>query len=134
VGVAKKQSFVSRRRFLDYSLLELHGGIYLQNCKEASKLIQDIVAESLLADGAYDSTEIIQLTEKRGLQVVISPRKNRKSKRTYDKHLYELRHLVETAIPHLKRRRSIATRYAKNSVSFLAGVQIRYIAVWASIL
>jgi len=29
------------------------------------------------------------------MQVVIPSRKNRRSKRVYDKHLYELRHLVE---------------------------------------
>ena len=68
------------------------------------------------------------------MQVVIPPRKNRKSKRIYDKHLYKLRHLVGNAILHLKRWRSIATRYAKNTALFLAGVQIRYIAAWASIL
>jgi len=33
------------------------------------------VAESPLADGAYDSNEIIQLAEKRGMQVVIPPKK-----------------------------------------------------------
>ena len=95
---------------------------------------QDIVAESLLADGAYDNNEIIQLAEKRGMQVVIPPRKNRKPKRTYDKHLYKLRHLVENAILHLKRWRGIATRYVKNTASFLARVQIRCIAMWTSIL
>jgi len=104
------------------------------DCKEAPKLIQDIVAESLLAGGAYDSNEIIQLAEKRGMQVAIPPRKNRKFKCAYDKHLYKLRQLVGNEILHLKRWRGIATRYAKNSASFLAGVQIRCIAMWASIL
>jgi len=68
------------------------------------------------------------------MQVVIPPRKNRKSKRTYDKHLYKLRHLVENAILHLKRWGGIVTRYAKNTASFLVGVQIRCIAMWVSIL
>ena len=104
------------------------------DCKEASRLIQDLVAEYLLADKAYDSDEIIKIAEKRGMKAVIPPKKNRKSPRLYDKDLYKLRHLVENAILHLKRWRGIATRYAKTAASFLAGVQIRCIAIWARIL
>ncbi|MCP5505399.1 MAG: IS5 family transposase [Chlamydiales bacterium] len=104
------------------------------DCKEASKLIQDIVAEYLLADKAYDTEEIIKKAEEQSMQIVIPPRRNRKSKRLYDKDLYKLRHLVENAILHLKRWRGIATRYAKTTASFLAGVQIRCIAMWVDIL
>ena len=104
------------------------------DCKEASKLIQDIMAEYLLADKAYDSDEIIKKAEEQGMQIVIPPKKNRISKRLYDKDLYKLRHLIENAILHLKRWRGIATRYAKTTASFLAGVQVRCIAIWAGIL
>jgi len=97
-------------------------------------LIQDIVAEYLLADKAYDTEEIIKKAEEQSMQIVIPPKKNRKSKRLYDKDLYKLRHLVENTILHLKRWRGIATRYAKTTASFLAGVQIRCIAMWAEIL
>lgn len=47
--------------------------------------------------------------------------------------LYKLRHLVENAFLHLKRWRGIATRYAKNTASFLAAVHMRCIAIWAGI-
>lgn len=97
-------------------------------------MIQDIVAEYLLADKAYDTEEIIKKAEEQSMQIVIPPKKNRKSKRLYDKDLYKLRHLVENTILHLKRWRGIATRYAKTTASFLAGVQIRCIAMWAEIL
>ncbi|MDG4606039.1 MAG: transposase [Candidatus Contendobacter sp.] len=50
-----------------------------------------------------------------------------------DEDLYKLRHRVETAFLHLKRWRGIATRYAKNTASFLAAVQSRCIALWANI-
>ncbi|MFH1915229.1 MAG: IS5/IS1182 family transposase, partial [Pseudomonadota bacterium] len=53
--------------------------------------------------------------------------------RDYDKYLYKIRHLVENAFLHLKRWRGIATRYAKNSASFLAAIHIRYISLWAGI-
>ena len=45
------------------------------------------------------------------MAAVIPPRKNRTTQRPYDEDLYKLRHLVENAFLHLKRWRSIATRY-----------------------
>jgi len=41
---------------------------------------------------------------------------------------------TKNAFLHLKRWRDIATRYAKNTASFLAAVHIRCIAIWANIL
>ena len=64
---------------------------------------------------------------------VIPPRKNRKDQREYNKEIYKKRHLVENAFLHLKRWRGIATRYAKNTASFLTAVQIRCIALWANL-
>jgi transposase len=68
------------------------------------------------------------------MQPTIPPRKNRKIQREYDKDRYRRRHLIENAFLHLKRWRGIATRYAKNTASFLAAVQIRCLALWANIL
>jgi transposase len=103
------------------------------DCTQASRLIEGITAEHLLADRGYDSDAIVEQANKQGIQAVIPPRKNRKHQRAYDKELYKLRHLVENAFLHLKRWRGIATRYAKNTASFLAAVQIRCIALWANI-
>ena len=96
-------------------------------------MIEDLTAEQLLADKGYDSNAIVEQAEKQGMKAVIPPRKNRKTARRYDKALYKLRHLVENAFLHLKRWRGVATRYAKNTASFLAAVQIRCIALWAEI-
>lgn len=68
-----------------------------------------------------------------GMNPVIPPKKNRIVQRDYDKELYKARHLVENAFLHLKRWRGIATRYAKNTSSFLAAIHIRCIALWAAI-
>jgi transposase len=87
----------------------------------------------LLADKGYDSDALVEKARAQGVQVVIPPRKNRKQPRTYDKALYKLLHLVENAFLHLKRWRGIATRYAKNSASFVAAVQIRCLALWLHI-
>jgi len=69
-----------------------------------------------------------------GMQIVISPKRNRKFQREYDEHLYKLRHLVENSFLHLKRWRGIATRYAKNTASFVAAIQMRCILLWANVL
>ena len=90
-------------------------------------------AEYLFADKGYDVNYIIDHAEDLGMEIVIPPRKNRIDKREYDKDLYKLRHIVENTFLHLKRWRGIATRYAKNSLSFLAAVQIRCLSLWLTI-
>jgi len=97
-------------------------------------LIDGIDAEFLLGDKGYDTKDIINAAIAAGMQVVIPPKKNRKEQREYDSELYKLRHLVENAFLWLKRWRGIATRYAKNTASFLAAVQIRCIAIWLNVL
>ena len=96
-------------------------------------MIEGITAEHLIADKGYDSETIVEQATSRGMHVVIPPRKNRTTLRSYDQDLYKLRHLVENAFLQLKYWRGIATRYAKRSASFLAAVQIRCIALWAAI-
>ena len=96
-------------------------------------MIEGLTAGYLLADRGYDSNEIIEKAREQGMTPVIPPKKNRKKQREYDEALYKVRHLVENAFIHLKRWRGIATRFAKNTPSFLASVQIRCIALWAGI-
>ena len=103
------------------------------DCTQARQLIEGLTADYLLADRGYDSDAIVEQANQQGMIPVIPPRKNRKILRHYDKDLYKIRHLVENAFLHLKRWRGIATRYAKNSKSFLAAVHIRCIALWAEI-
>ena len=103
------------------------------DCTQAIALIDGFTAEKLLADKGYDTDEILAQAEKQGMETVIPPKKSRKEQRGYDKELYKARHLIENAFLHLKRWRGIATRYAKNTASFLAAIQIRCIFLWASI-
>ena len=97
-------------------------------------MIDGISAGWLSADKGYDSNEIVEKAISQNINVVIPPKKNRKNQRDYDKYLYSLRHLVENTFLHLKRWRGIATRYAKNTSSFIASVQIRCISLWLDIL
>lgn len=103
------------------------------DCTQGARLIEGLSAEYLLADRGYDSNAIIEAAQSQGMSVVIPPKKNRTEQRDYDKALYKYRHLVENAFMHLKKWRGIATRFAKNTSSFLAAVQIRCIVLWAKI-
>lgn len=97
-------------------------------------MIEGLSADYFLADRGYDSNAILEQAKNQGMTPVVPPKKNRIEQREYDEELYKLRHLVENAFLHLKRWRGIATRYAKNTASFLAAVRIRCIALWANIL
>ena len=100
---------------------------------QASFLIEGISAEHLLADKGYESDAILFQLKQQNINPVIPPKSNRKKPWPFDKDLYKLRHLVENAFLHLKRWRGIATRYAKNTASFLAAVHIRCLAIWGEI-
>jgi transposase len=102
------------------------------DCTQAIALIDGLSAEYLLADRGYDSDAILGHAKVQGLSCVIPPKKNRKVQRVYDKEIYKERHLIENAFLYLKQWRGIATRYAKNSSSFLAAIHIRCIDLWAS--
>ena len=97
-------------------------------------MIEGLSADYFFADRGYDSNAILEQAKNQGMTPVVPPKKNRIEQREYDEELYKLRHLVENAFLHLKRWRGIATRYAKNTASFLAAVRIRCIALWANIL
>ena len=106
----------------------------VHDATKAIELIDNISAEHLLADRAYDANLIIEYAQELGMKVQIPPKKNRIIQRYYDKYIQKLRHLVENAMLRLKEWRGIATRYAKNENSFLAAVHIRCMMMWAKIL
>jgi transposase len=65
-----------------------------------------------------------------GKTVVIPPKSNRRSPRTYDRDLYKARHLVENFFARLKQFRAIATRYDKTARNFLAAIYLAASVVW----
>ena len=103
------------------------------DCTQAGRLIEGLSADSLLANRGYDSNALIDQATNQNMAPVIPPKKNRFVQRSYDEELYKLRHLVENAFLHLKRWRGIATRYAKNTASFLAAVHIRCLVLWLNV-
>ena len=105
----------------------------MADSRQAENFIQGRKAEHLLADKAYDTDAIIIQFKIDKIQMVVPAKRNRKEQRDYDKELYKSRHLVESAFLYLKRWRGIATRYFKNSASFLAAIQIGCLDLWLKI-
>ena len=94
-------------------------------------MLPDLEAEALIADKAFDADKrVIEPLTAAGKTVVIPPKSNRRSPRTYDRDLYKARHLIENFFARLKQFRAIATRYDKTAQNFLAAVYLAASVVW----
>jgi transposase len=97
----------------------------------ADVLLPGMAANTVLADKAYDAdARVIEPLSQAGKTVVISPKCNRKEQRSYDKHLYKARHLIENFFCKLKQFRAIATRYDKTARNFLAAIHFAATTIW----
>lgn len=89
---------------------------------QAKSLLEGLKADAVLADKGYDADALIDSIQVAGATAVIPPRRNRVVQRSYDRHLYKERNLVERFFNRIKQFRRIATRYeklARNYLSFL---------------
>lgn len=84
----------------------------------------------VIADRAYDAQAFLHLINQLGAVAVIPTRKNRKSPRNYDSHLYKERHLVECAINKLKYYRRIFSRFEKLASRFLGFLSLAASLIW----
>jgi transposase len=85
----------------------------------------------VIADKGFDADErVIEPLRKAGKTPVIPPKRNRKTPRDYDKHLYKARHLIENFFCRLKQFRAIATRYDKTARNFLAAIHLAAAIIW----
>jgi transposase len=93
-------------------------------------LIEDLPAEAVMADTAYDSDKIRQAIANKGALAVIPNNPSRARKHSLDTHLYAQRHLVECCISKLKQFRRVATRFEKTARNYLAVVTLAAIVLW----
>ena len=97
----------------------------------ADHLLPDMKADLLIADKAFDAdARVIGPLAEAGKATVIPPRANRRIDRTFDRHLYKARHLIENFFAKLKQFRAIATRYDKTARNFLAAVHFAASVIW----
>jgi transposase len=97
----------------------LTGG-QVADCTQAIPLLGDRKYGALLADKGYDSNAIVEHAISDGAIAVIPPKKNRKIRRKYDKHLYKERHKVECLFGFLKHYRRLFSRFEKLASRFKA--------------
>ena len=88
------------------------------------------MAETVIADTAYDADYIRQIVAEMSAEAVIPSSPSRSRKYPLDKHLYAQRHLVECCISKLKQFRRVATRFEKTARNYLAVVTIAAIVLW----
>lgn len=97
----------------------------------ADALLPQMKADILLADKAFDADKrVIEPLVTAGKTPVIPPKANRKIQRTFDKEMYEARHLMENFFCKLKQYRAIATRYDKTARNFLAAIHLAAAVIW----
>jgi len=96
----------------------------------ALSLLEGLSAEVVIADKGYDSDRIVAAIGHMGAQAVIPPRCHRLTPRSYDRHLYKERNLIERMFNRLKNFRRVSTRYDKTALSFLSFLQLAAIYLW----
>ena len=96
----------------------------------AHDLIAGFAPGAVLGDKGYDADPLAEAVETSGAAVVIPPKRNRKSPRTYDRDLYKERNKIERFFNKLKQFRRVATRYDKLLVNFMGFVKLAAIAIW----
>jgi len=84
----------------------------------------------VVADKAFDADSLLDRIAAMKAQAIIPPRSNRKHIRSYDKHVYKSRNLVERFFARIKQFRRIATRYDKLASRFAAFVSIAAAFIW----
>ena len=105
----------------------------------ADVLLNELAADTLLADRAYDADKrVLERLEQQGKTAVIPPKRNRTIVREYDQELYKARHLVENFFAKLKQYRAYAfggakiyaTRYDKRARNFLGAIHLAAAIIW----
>lgn len=93
--------------------------------------MEECDAQTLIADKAYDADDrVIDKLKEQNIEAVIPPKRNRKVRRDYDKHIYKMRHLIENFFCKIKQFRAIATRYDKLDSSFLGAIFLTASLIW----
>ena len=95
----------------------------------ASELLGDIHDAYVVGDSAYSSKRLIEELRGRGCEVII-PSQPTHRYRSFDRHTYRERRLVEMFFQRTKRFRRIAMRFDKLARNYLFFVVLASVLVW----
>ena len=97
----------------------------------ADAVLPTLQGAALLADKAFDADErVLTPLAAAGKQAVIPPKGNRKLQRSYHRHTYKARHLIETFFAKPKQYRAIATRCDKTARNVLRAIYLAAVTAW----
>ncbi len=96
----------------------------------AKPLLDGLKTAAVLADKGYDADPLIDSIQATGAMVVIPPKRKRVVQRSYDRHLYKDRNLVERFFNRIKQFRRIATRYEKLARNYLSFLNLVCAYIW----
>ena len=80
--------------------------------------------EEIIGDRGYEGNRIRLSLAECNITACIPPKKNRKSKPSYNWHLYKKRHLIENMFAKLKDWRRVATRYDRCAHICMSAIHI----------
>jgi transposase len=99
---------------------------------QAKPLLEGFRADAILADKGYDANDLIDSIQAAGAIAVIPPKQNRVVQRSYDRHMYKDRNLVERFFNRIKQFRRIATRYEKLARNYLSFLNLVCAYIWVA--
>ena len=88
------------------------------------ELIEDLAADHLLADRAFDADWLRANLDERNITPVIPPKSNRRFPAEFDTDTCKWRHLIENYFGKIKENRGIAMRSCKTGQSFQALISL----------
>jgi len=100
------------------------------DCNYAIPLLRGKRYDVLLADKGYDNNDLLQYVTDSGAVCVIPPKKNRKVRRKYDRHLYKERHKIECLFGFFKHYRRLFARFDKIASRFHAFLHFAAALQW----
>jgi transposase len=97
---------------------------------QGSALIADLHFDRIIADRSYDANDFLQAIGDVEAEAVIPPQSRRREQRSYDKHLYKERHLVECFVNKIKHYRRIFSRFEKLAARYLSFLCLVGTLIW----
>jgi len=105
-------------------------GVGLSFARNYSRKITPLTIGRNSGQTPRESDDFLQVIARIEADAVIPPRSNRKQSRTYDKHLYKERHLVECYFNKIKHYRRIFSRFEKLDKRYLGFLCFVGVLIW----
>ena len=96
----------------------------------AKALLDGFQARAVLADRAYDSSDLRAFIADLGAEAVIPSTRSRKTPIPHDRIAYRDRNRIERCFNKLKHFRRFATRYDRRAIHYLAFVHLAAAILW----